>query len=276
MEIPDLSDDSMDDPLYNPNNDVSEDEDIEAAIEAALMEIPDLSDDSMNVPLYNPDNDVSEDEDVEASLEAALNAEVGELKEDTPKDPLKDDKRIDFANVGLSPEEYIKSRTPQETKKSTKQAVKLYDTVMGKKATMDGAIFKPILETPVDELPNMLSSFFLVAKKVNGNVYNASSLSTYFQSLARFIVREYKPPIDIKTDPRFKIVRDTLDSRCTEVAELGERPGKHAARSVSEDTMKLAFEKGTLGRSNPRALVTLIQHLMMTGFGCRAKKVNFK
>ena len=154
------------------------------------MEIPDLSDDSMDDPLYNPDEDVSEDEDIEAATEAALNAEAGELKEDEPKDPLKDDNRIDFANVGLSPEDYIKSRIPQETKKSTKQAVKLYDTVMGKKATMDGTIFKPILETPVDELPNMLS--------------------TYFQSLARFIVREYKPPIDIKTDPRFKIVRDIL------------------------------------------------------------------
>ena len=210
-------------------------------------------------------DNTSEDEDIEAAIEAALNTEVGELKEDELKDPLKDNKRIDFANVGLSPEDYIKSRIPQETKKSTKQAVKLYETIMGKKATMDGAIFKPILETPVDELPNMLSSFFLVAKKVNGNVYNASSLATYFQSLARFIVREYKPPINIKTDPRFKIVRDTLDSRCAEVSELGERPGKHAARSVSEDTMKLAFEKGTLGRSNPRALVTTIQHLMMIG-----------
>ena len=123
------------------------------------MEIPDLSDDSMDDPLYNPDEDVSEDEDIEAATEAALNAEAGELKEDEPKDPLKDDNRIDFANVGLSPEDYIKSRIPQETKKSTKQAVKLYDTVMGKKATMDGTIFKPILETPVDELPNMLSSY---------------------------------------------------------------------------------------------------------------------
>ena len=97
------------------------------------MEIPDLSDDSMDDPLYNPDKDVSEDEDIEAATEAALNAEAGELKEDEPKDPLKDDNRIDFANVGLSPEDYIKSRIPQETKKSTKQAVKLYDTVMGKK-----------------------------------------------------------------------------------------------------------------------------------------------
>ena len=129
-----------------------------------------------------------------------------------------------------------------------------------------------MLDTHVEELPNMLSSFFLVAKKENGNVYNASSLNTYFQSLARYISNEYKPPIDIKTDPRFKIVRDTLDSRCAEVTQLGESLGKQASRSVSEDTMKLAFEKGTLGRTNPRALVTTIQHLMMTGFGCRAKK----
>ena len=53
------------------------------------MEIPDLSDDSMDDPLYNPDEDVSEDEDIEAATEAALNAEAGELKEDEPKDPLK-------------------------------------------------------------------------------------------------------------------------------------------------------------------------------------------
>ena len=110
----------------------------------------------------------------------------------------------------------------------------------------------------------------MIVKKKNGEVFNASSLSTFFQSLCRFLATNYLPKLDVKTDPRFKIVRNILNRRCTEVAEQGGRPGKNASKAVSYDALKLAYEHGTLGRSNPKALATTIHYNMVSGFGCHA------
>ena len=94
------------------------------------MEIPNVSNNTMD----NPVEDASEDENMEEALiAAAINAEEGDIKENNGKNLQKDDKRIDVANVDLLPEDYIKSRIPKETKKTTKHAVKLYETIMGKK-----------------------------------------------------------------------------------------------------------------------------------------------
>ena len=107
----------------------------------------------------------------------------------------------------------------------------------------------------------------MLAKKRNGEVFNASSLCTYFQSLCRFLATDYSPKLEVKTDPRFKIVQDILSRRCTDVAEQGGRPGKNASKAVSYDTLKLAYEHGSLGRGNPKALVTTVHYNMVSGFG---------
>ena len=54
------------------------------------------------------------------------------------------------------------------------------------------------------------------------------------------------------------------------MAEQGGRPGKNASKAVSYDTLKLAYEHGTLRRSNPKALVTTVHYDMVSGFGCCA------
>ena len=180
--------------------------------------------------------------------------------------------RLDTSTVNVSVKDYLTSRTPEETKKSTNQAVCLYETIMKETLNIEGKTFKTLLESSVEELPDLLARFFIVAKKKDGLYYNASSLETFFQSLARFLANEYTPKIDIKKDINFKIVLETVSRRCTEVSELGARPGINTARAVEESTLKLAYEKGSLGRSNPRALIATVPNLMMTGFGCRACK----
>ena len=182
------------------------------------------------------------------------------------------DKRLDLANIGLKLEDYLRNKVPQETRKSTEQAVRLYDRVMSSAAKQQGKEFKTLKDTPVSDIPDALGRFLIIARKQNGEVFNASSLETFYQSLARYLSTDYEPKIDIKKDIRFKIVQQILERRCTEVAEQGGRPGKNASRAVSSETMKLAYKKGTLGRKTPKALVTTVHSVMMSGFGCRAVK----
>ena len=187
-------------------------------------------------------------------------------------EPCKDDKRLDLANVGVSLQDYLRERVPLETKKSTDQAVRLYERVMASAANKQGKEFKSLRDTPLEDLPEALGQFIIIARKQNGDVFNASSLETYYQSLARYLSTEYEPKVDIKNDVKFKIVQQTLDRRCTEVAAQGGRPGKNASKPVSAETVQLAYKKGTLGRKNPRALVTSVHSIMMPGFGLRSKR----
>jgi hypothetical protein len=187
-----------------------------------------------------------------------------------------DDKRLDLANVGVSLQDYLRERVPLETKKSTDQAVRLYERVMASAANKQGKEFKSLKDTPLEDLPEALGQFIIIARKQNGDVFNASSLETYYQSLARYLSTEYEPKVDIKNAVNFKIVQQTLDRRCTEVAAQGGRPGKNASKPVSAETVQLAYKKGTLGRKNPRALVTSVHSIMMTGFGSRAIKEAYQ
>ena len=66
-----------------------------------------------------------------------------------------------------------------------------------------------------------------------------------------------------------------LKSKCEESARNGNGVGKHASKAVSSDEMQLAHSKKTLGRSNPRALITTVHQLCLTGFGCRAIKEQY-
>ena len=76
---------------------------------------------------------------------------------------------------------------------------------------------------------------------------------------------KFEPPIDIKTAPDFKKMREVLKARKTEVAKLGARPGVNASDAVSAEDVQQAFEAGALGRGSPRALVATVHYVLMTG-----------
>ena len=135
-----------------------------------------------------------------------------------------------------------------------------------------GNNFVPLDETPIEMLPETLCRFFMVLKKKTGEYYNASSLQTFYQSIARHLQSAPNNSVDIKQDSRFKCVRETVKIRCNESAEAGERPGKNASEAVSPDVLKKAYEEGSFGRSNPKALVTTVHFTLINGFGLRSIK----
>ena len=98
-------------------------------------------------------------------------------------------------------------------------------------STEIGSTFVPLDDTPEDVLAENISHFFMILRKKDGSFYNASSLGTFYQSLSHHLSKK-EPPIDIKNDIWFRYVQDIVSIKCTESAEGGECPGKHAANSI--------------------------------------------
>ena len=183
---------------------------------------------------------------------------------------------LDAANVGKSINDFLEENSNGETKKNTTKAVNLFNDVMKQYHNQCGSEFTALIELEHEKLPSELARFFMVLKKKDGKLYNASSLQTYYQSLARFLSSEkYHCPLDIKKDVRFKKVREVLKLRCTTSAMSGARPGVNSSSAVSSESVQAAYSKGTMGRGNPRALITTVHSLCMTGFGCRANKETY-
>lgn len=102
-------------------------------------------------------------------------------------------------------------------------------------------------------------------------VYNASSLRTFFSSLARYLSSDsYHTPVDLANGADYQRVRNTLKLRCRQVTSDGQRPGLHAAKAVEGDHITDAWTKGNLGRDNPQALVTTVQLVIQSNMGVRA------
>ena len=130
--------------------------------------------------------------------------------------------------------------------------------------------YDDLKDTSIVNLPWRLAKFFMVVTKVDGDAMNASSLETIYASLARFLSTEFVPRIDIKADVNFKTVRENLDAAKQESTKEGHRPGKNKARPFQDEHIELCWRKKTLGRSNPRSLVTTIHFHLLSNLGFRA------
>ena len=65
-------------------------------------------------------------------------------------------------------------------------------------------------------------------------------------------------------------MKDTLAARSLQSVASGQRPGKNAAMAISGEHLQKALSEGTMGRSNPRALITTAHYVLVTGFGLRS------
>jgi hypothetical protein len=81
---------------------------------------------------------------------------------------------------------------------STDQAVCLYERAMASAANKQGKEFKSL-----KDLPEVLGQFIIIARKEKGEVFNAGSLETYYQSLVQYLSTEYVPKVDIKNNNNY-------------------------------------------------------------------------
>jgi len=119
-------------------------------------------------------------------------------------------------------------------------------------------------------VPKLLARFFKMMRTKDGQVYNASSYTTYLCCVTRYLADAFHPPLDVN-DPAFKIVR-TMVKRMKASAQgtKGKKPGDNASRVVAPRHLKQAWESGDLGRQSPDALAATTYMVATVGFGCRA------
>ena len=181
--------------------------------------------------------------------------------------------RVDRKMLEKNHTDYLEEAKPANTKKSTKAAITLFNNVMEEVAL-------PSMEdTTIEDLPNNLNTFFRVLRKPSlhpeeeAGYYNASSLETYFQSLARSLKEIFT--VDIKSDVRFHKCRETLKVKKQESAAHAEVAGKHAKKAIPAKCLALAYAKDKLGTSNPQALSATVALGAMGSWGCRLKEENY-
>ena len=181
--------------------------------------------------------------------------------------------RVDSKMLEKNHQEYLEEAKPANTKKSTKAAETLYNSVM------EEISLTSLETTSINDLPANLNTFFRVLRKPAPNsedeagYYNASSLETYFQSLARTLKDNRQ--VDIKNDVRFHQSRETLKVKKQESAAHAEVAGKNAKKAIPSKCLAMAYSKGKLGISNPQALSATVVLGAQGGWGCRLKEETY-
>lgn len=171
---------------------------------------------------------------------------------------LKMERNVDETNNSLTVNEYLDGTKAENSKKLEAQVVKLFNSTMMtllKKQNEDGQStsnmeFKKLELYDLESLPQALCRFFMVVQRNDGKMFNASSLSSYYRALARFLKNREQDPIDITQDIRFSKVASVVKSRCTEAAKEGSRPGVNASKCLSDEDIKTVFNSGSLTREN--------------------------
>jgi len=95
-----------------------------------------------------------------------------------------------------------------------------------------------------------------------GSFYNPGSLRAFLTGLNHHLSFRDRD-IDIKRDRRFWKVWDILKARSREIEKMGELPGIHGSTPLREEDLEKALSSGTMGRSNPLSLVTLVYYNLL-------------
>ena len=94
---------------------------------------------------------------------------------------------LETSNINLDVTEYLQQKKSDNTRKSDKQAVKMFNSIMARlreSDSPDANKFKSLHELDVDNMDFCLSKFFMCLVKQSGQLYNAASLITHYSALA--------------------------------------------------------------------------------------------
>ena len=172
-----------------------------------------------------------------------------------------------MSNVGKPVSTYIDENTAKNTKRTNITVINLFSEFVSEiHPELEGDTIEAIEAV---DFPKLLSEFFMVIAKEDGEDYNASTLETYYQGLARVILE--KRQINIKLEPAFSVVRKVLGRRQKESCEKREIPGKHKAKSIPASVLAECWAQGAFGTESPRALVTTVLLHTQSSFGTRGK-----
>ena len=211
-------------------------------------------------PVVAQQDDAYEDE---ASDNRAPGGENKEPKTVDINEPKKGT-RVKTANLKLSAEDYLEKTKPENTKRSIKTALNAFKAVL---AQLHPEEDRDLKEFPNETLATYLEEFFMTVVKEDGSSYNASTLGTYYNGLARHFVDEKK--LDIKKEPEFLRISKVLSRRQEESVREGKLPGINASKPIPKEILAEVAAQGNIGVDNPKALAARVIQCFEVGFGIR-------
>ena len=126
---------------------------------------------------------------------------------------------LDLINVDIH--DYMDNFKNKNTKKNEDCAINAFDRTMEKINKIKGKKFKSFKDASEEELSEQICEYFKVAKKRNGQYYNAASLSAMMGSFSRVLRNRRDNPIETKGNPKFNQVHRFLTLRETDMARKG-------------------------------------------------------
>ena len=220
--------------------------------------------------VVDPDGDENDKEqgnyfqvEVRSDLNGADDTLVGDtFLQDIKQKKLKN--RIKMENLKSSTSEYLDKNQPANTRVAVKTAIAALESVIKQIKPEEE---RKLEEMPEDDLADYLEQFFKCVVKQDGTTYNASTLTTYYNSLSRFFVE--KRQLNIKTSGKFSRVGKVLVRRQEESMKEGEIPGKHASKAIPKEVLVEAISQGKFGNLEPRGLTANVMKAFQAGFGIR-------
>ena len=128
-------------------------------------------------------------------------------------------------------EDFLRSAENANTRNQTEMVVDKFHRVMSAVAEMEGKEFKPLDETDRKDLPRLLARFFKLMRTKKGEVYNASSYTTFLNGFGRYLLDAFEPPIDVGKDPSFAVVRKVVKAmKARAQATKGKKAGDNKSK----------------------------------------------
>ena len=229
------------------------------------------------------------DNDQKDSVAAVPPAEVSGLQAPTPSNQFEDDERVDTPpvvkdllrdiinekkekgrvkteNLKMTAQEYLEKSKPENYKNNIKTALNTLKSVL---KVLHPGDKRDLLELPNDTLADYLEEFFMSVLKEDGSPYNASTLGTYYNGIARFFVDEKK--LDIKKEPEFVRLSKVISRRQEESVKAGKIPGINASNPIPQEVLAEVSAQGKIGLGDPRALAANVIQCFEVGFGIRSR-----
>ena len=171
-----------------------------------------------------------------------------------------------FVSLDDTIESFIEEHENPNTVKKTKREVALLTVFLQTKGET-----REIAEIPPVELNELLSEFILSVRTKEGQEYEPSSLRGMVASFERHLKRK-SYPVSIINDLAFEKLRKTLQSKQKQLKKQGRGNKPNASVALTEDEIKLLFDKGLLGVSSPEAILNTLWLNNSLHFGLRGVK----
>ena len=167
-----------------------------------------------------------------------------------------------FADI-VSVKQFIEDQENENTKKKTQQNVALLKEFL--KLKNESRLTE---EIPPKELNAYIGDFIItVRKKDNNEDYEPSSLRSLMASFERYLKKNYG--FSIMKDAEFEQARKALQSKQKDLKQKGKGNKPNASVALTEEEIKLLYDKGLLRTSTPEALLNTVWFNNTIHFGLR-------